>query len=120
IRIVTHLPEDEQIRAELDYPDETRIHPPGSPLNLIVWNYAPEPAALSLRYELRSYQGFIAKAGKLEVSIPAGVKQKVTLLPSLPAGIYDLRVQGEGKSAVIACVMALDARKYFGEEPLET
>jgi hypothetical protein len=120
IRVVTHLPEDEQIRAELDYPDDTRIHPPGSPLRLIVWNYAPEPAALSLRYELRSYQGFTAKSGKVEVSIPAGVKQKVTLLPSFPPGIYDLSVQGVGKNSVNACVMALDARKYFGEDPLAT
>ena len=31
IRVITHLPDEEQIKAEIDYPDETRIHVPGSP-----------------------------------------------------------------------------------------
>lgn len=119
VRVVTHLSEDEQLRFEVEYPDEIRLHAPGAPLRLVVWNFAPEPAALALRYELRNYQGFTARSGKVDVRVPAGAKQKVTLVPSLPAGIFDLDIRGTGKEPVAGCVMALDGRRYFGNEPLD-
>src|SRR5207244_3988369 len=109
--------DEEQLAAAVDFPDETRIHPPGSPLRLNVINYAGTAAPLQLRYELRNYQGFVARAGKLEVAVPAGAKQKATLIESLAPGIYDLRVYGLGKEPLTACVMVLDARPYFGPEP---
>jgi hypothetical protein len=118
VRVVTHLTDEEQLVANVDYPDETRIHAPGAPLRLNLINFAESAAALKVRYELRNYQGFVAKAGNLDLPVPPGAKQKATLIDALTPGIYDLRVQGVGQP-LSACIMVLDARTYFGPEPLD-
>src|SRR5262249_49987212 len=117
-RVVTHLTDEEQLMANVDYPDETRIHTPGAPLRLNLINFAESAAALKIRYELHNYQGFVAKAGNLDLPVPPGAKQKATLIDALTPGIYDLRVQGVGQP-LSACIMVLDARTYFGPEPLD-
>ncbi len=40
------------------------------------------------------------------------------LIESLAPGIYDLEVAGVGKTPLKSCILVLDARKYFGEQPL--
>jgi hypothetical protein len=119
LRVVTHLPDDELLKAEVEYPDDTHIHPPGSPLRLLLYNFAATSTPLVLPYELRNYQGLVVRSGKLDVTVPAGTKLKVTLVDALPPGIYDLTVQGAGKNELTAPVLVLDAGKYFGDDPGE-
>jgi len=136
VRVVTHLPEAEWLRAEIDYQEENRIHAPGSPLRLTIWNYGAQDREVPLSYKLTSYQGRVARTGKLQTNVPAGAKHKLTLLENLPAGIYDLEVQGLGSPVgasvspqpetpataakpLTGCIMVLDARTYFGEDQAE-
>src|SRR5439155_1607653 len=65
-----------------------------------------------------AYHGVVARSGKLDVTVPAGAKSKVTLVEVLPPGIYDLSVQ-QGPKSLNAPVLVLDARKYFGDDPGE-
>lgn len=118
LRVVTHLPPEQEFRIQVEFPDETHIHPPGAPLNVDLFNYASSDAHLSLQYKLQNYQGFVAQQGTLELTVPAGMKQQARLLESLLPGIYDLEVSGVGKSPFTACVIVLDTHKYFGDEPL--
>ena len=113
LRVVTHLPEAEQLRAEIAYPEEHRIHAPGTPLQLIVYNFADHARQLPLNFTLTNSQG-IARTGKLDAAIAAGAKRKVTLLEELPPGIYALEVRGLGEKPLRGCVMAVDVRAYFG------
>jgi hypothetical protein len=119
LRVVTHLSDDELLKAELEYPDDTHIHPPGAALRLVLTNFAAAPASLPLRYELRSYQGPVSRSGTLDIAVPPGARHKVVLVEALPPGIYDLKVQGIGKTELAAPVLALDARKYFGAQPMD-
>ena len=119
VRVVTHLPAAEQVKAEISYPGENRIHPPGSSLTLVLTNFAAAPKPLALTYQLRSYQGHIARSGKLDVTLPAGARQRVALIDKLAPGIYDLEVQGAGPQPLVGCVMVLDAANYFGDNQEE-
>jgi hypothetical protein len=117
IRVITHLPEEEQLHAEIDFPDEHRIHAPGAPLQLVLTNFAAAARPLALEFTLTDSQSTVAQRGKVELSIAAGAKQRVTLLEHLPPGIYDLQVRGLGAKPLGGCVMALDAKAYFGDNP---
>jgi colicin import membrane protein len=119
VRVVTHLPEAEQTRAEILYPDENRIHPPGSPLHLALTNFAAQAKPMTLSYKLTSYQGHVARSGKLAVSVAAGERQRVTLLDQLAPGIYDLEVQGIGPNPLVGCIQVLDSARYFGTDQEE-
>ena len=119
LRVVTHLPQQEQLRLETEYPSESRIHPPDSPLRVVLWNYAATASALELKWELRSYQGFVAERGTLKLSPPAGVKQKHELVAALRPGIYELRIEGLGEAALSSPIVSLRQEDYFGEAPLE-
>ena len=118
VRVITHLPADQQLDAQTEYPDETRIHAPGSPLRIVLTNFAASEAKLAISYELRNYQGFVAEQGKLEAPVPAGAKQRLTVIKSLAPGIYDLTVQGLGGRTLKSPVIVLNAKDYFGDEPL--
>jgi hypothetical protein len=119
LRVITHLPDDELLKAEVEHPDDTHIHPPGSPLRILLYNFAATSTPLPLQYKLRNYQGLVVRSGKLDVAVPAGTKLKVPLVDALPPGIYDLTVQGAGKNDLIVSVLALEARKYFSDDPGE-
>src|SRR5262249_23064441 len=106
-------------KTEVEYPDDTRIHPPGAPLRLALFNFAAAPAPLEVRYGLRSYQGLVARSGKLDVTVPAGAQGKGTPVEGLPPGIYDLSVQAGPRNSLTAPVLVLDARQYFGDDPGE-
>jgi hypothetical protein len=117
LRVVTHLPDDDLLKADVEYPDDTRIHTPGSALRVLLYNYAATPAPLKLTYELRNYQGFVARTAQVDVTVPAGAKHKLTLVEALPPGIYDLTVTGASKERVAAPILVVDAKKYFGDDP---
>src|SRR5439155_7972777 len=104
------------IRMQVDYPDETRIHPPGAPLQLTVQNFSGADAALDLTYELRNYQGEVTSRGKAAVKLEKGAKGKAPLLPSLSPGIYDLDVRGPDSLSLRSCIQVLDAKAYFASE----
>jgi hypothetical protein len=118
IRVLTHLPEQEQLRLEVEYPDESRIHPPGAPLRLSLTNFAAEPARLNLTYKLTNYRGIVAHSGQQDVTLSPGSKTKLTLQNALAPGIYDLEVN-TGKEPIKACIMVLNVKDYFGDDPAE-
>jgi hypothetical protein len=117
LRVITHLGERERIRMRIDYPDETRIHPPGAPLQVIVQSYSGSASAFDLTYELRSYQGNVAAQGKIGITLDKGAKGKATLLPALSPGIYDLDLRGPDSLSHRASILVLDAKAYFQSEP---
>jgi hypothetical protein len=116
VRVITHLGAQERIRMQVDYPDETRIHPPGSPLQIILQNYSGADAAFDLAYELRSYQGDLASQGKVPVTLGIGGKGKVSLQSALAPGIYDLELRGPDALTLRAPLQVLEARTYFDAE----
>ena len=133
IRVFTHIPAADELKLELAYPDETRIHSPGSPLVVAVSNYAAAAKTQPLSYELRNFQGQVAEQGKLNLELAPGVKRKFVLLQSLTPGIYQLKLRGgtgippveDSATAGTAVshshthyLMVLDAKRYFGAEPL--
>jgi hypothetical protein len=117
VRVITHLGARERIRMQVDYPDETRIHPPDSPLQVVLQNHSGADVAFDLDFELRSYQGEVSSHGKAPVRFRSGEMGKIVLLPVLPAGIYDLGLQGPDGLALRACIVVLDAKTYFGGDP---
>ena len=114
IRVQTHLAATEVQQLEIEYPDETRLHVQGSPLVVSLTNFAPEPATFDLQFALHHYQGFVAKQGKQSMKLAAGQRQRVTLVEQLPAGVYDVEVQGFGKDSVRLPIIVLDMAKFFG------
>lgn len=117
IRVVTHLPEAERLRLEVEYTDPSHIHPPGAPLRAMLYNFAATEATRKLSFELRNYQGFVAGHGTLDIKLPPGSKQKVELLSSLAPGIYDLTLSGVGDEPLVVPILVLEAQKYFGTDP---
>ncbi len=98
LRVVTHLAREDWQRLDIEYPDETRIHPVGAPLTAIITNLAHDPVEGELKYTLRQAQGFVAAEKKLPLKLAAGAQQRVTLLEHLGAGAYELQVAGFGPS----------------------
>lgn len=118
VRVVTHLPAKDELRMEVEYPDDTRIHPPGAPLKVVLSNFGSGDASLKVQYELWNYQGFVARQGAMNQSLSAGARSRATLVDKLAPGIYDLTVRGAGPETHKACIMVLDSKNYFGEQPL--
>ena len=118
IRVVTHLTAKEEVRLDVEYPNETRIHPPGARCAYCSPTTAPRRLRWALRYELKNYQGFVTQSGKLDVKLAAGAKQKSELAPSLAPGIYELAVEGMEAGPVKSQIMVLKSEDYFGPEPL--
>lgn len=120
VRVLTHLPENEELQVDIDFPDETQMHAAGTPLALAVVNFGSAPRALKLPWCLRNYQGFDAARDTLEVTVPPGSRQKLSVMPALPPGIYDLTVEGLGSAPLVKPVLAADTAALFGPEPLAT
>jgi len=126
IRVRTHLLPSEELMAEIDYPDDTCIHKPGAPLQLVLTNFAAADRQVTGTFKLESYQEYTAAQGKIDVTVPAGQKVIHTLIPSLAPGIYTATVhiatpQGDGARGrtLSACIQVLDATQFFGPNPLE-
>lgn len=118
LRVVTHLPSAEQLQMAVEFPDETRIHPPGSPLQIALVSYSGQATKVPLEFELHNYQGFVAERGKLAIDLPAGSLQRQQLVPSLKPGIYDLVIRGVGAKESRTAIMVLSAADYFGADSL--
>ncbi len=118
VRVLTHLPESEELKIDVDYADESRIHPAGAPLRLIVYNFGTASRELKLEWKLRNYQDVEAGKGLLTASIPSGAKQKLELVKSLQPGIYDLTVNGAGPEPLVRPILVLNAQEILGPDPL--
>ena len=125
IRLRTHLPKDEELQVQVDYPDDSRIHPPGAPLKLLVTNFSSEPKTLNINFSMESYQQRTAASGSKPAVVRPGEKIAVTLVESLKPGIFTLVAEAEGqkrlsKAAIESgTIMVLDSKEYFGDKPLE-
>jgi hypothetical protein len=117
VRAVTHLPRDEWHRIEMEYPDESRVHAPGSPLMAIVTNFSPEPVKFAASFRLRQAQGFLAREGSVPLEIGAGERRHVTLIDSLAAGVYDLEIMGVGPQRVRGPLVVLPVAGFLGTKP---
>lgn len=120
IRVKTHLEPDDELVHEVIYPNPTRIHPPGAPLEIAFTNYASREKRLRLNVRLESFQERTVAAREMELRLPPGERKKAQLIKKLDPGFYSLRVEGLAGKAIEAVVQVLDVRKYFGDDPLET
>jgi len=118
ISAITHLPPDQELQAAVQFPDATRIHAPGAPLDLVLNNFAARPSRVKASWELRTFQNALVASRKLDVTVPPGQKLKTTLVPSMKLGIYQLRVTDLPGPDLHELVYVLDAKQYFGEDPL--
>ena len=64
VRVVTHLGEAEQLRAEIDYTEEHRIHEPGSPLQLVLYNFAGQARQAARRVQADQLPGLRRAIGQ--------------------------------------------------------
>ena len=117
IVVVTHLAAAAEVAVAIDFPDQTRVHRPGTPLSLAITNFAPTPKRAALRYELRTAQGAVAAAGEKQIELPAARRASHVLGPKLPQGVYTLRVEAVGPQPFTATILATDLRRYFGKQP---
>lgn len=118
IRVISHLDPEGVTQAEVIFPHESRIHPPGSQLQISVTNFDASPKKLALKFELNSYQSYQAESGELSLEIPAGEKKQFTLVTALKPGIYDLHMTGISEEPIETTIMVLKLQDYFGEDPL--
>ncbi|MFM8635879.1 MAG: NPCBM/NEW2 domain-containing protein, partial [Planctomycetia bacterium] len=117
VRAVTHLPRDAWHSVEIEYPDESRVLAPGSPLRAIVTNFGREAATFDVAFRLRHAQGFIAREGSLPLKIEPGERRHVTLIDGLAAGVYELEVAGIGPQPLRGPLVVLPAERFFGPTP---
>ncbi|HUW31139.1 MAG TPA: hypothetical protein VM223_05955, partial [Planctomycetota bacterium] len=117
IRVKTHLLPEDELLAWVDFPDDTHIRKPGSPLQIVLTNFASAEKKLSLSFELRSFQDIVQQQGKVDVAIPPGRKVVQNLVQSLPPGIFTLTVDGIGSGPFREYIQVLDATQYFGQDP---
>lgn len=118
VRVSTHLARRQEIMAELEYPDETRLHVPGQPLRLVLNNFSTAPVTLDLSFKLLTSVGMAEAEGSRKVPLPPGARVALTLVDSLRQGFYNLSVKGlpDGR-VLVADVQAPDRKRYFGETP---
>jgi len=119
LAVRTHLEDDAQVEAAIAYADATRLHAPGSALELSVFNWSAQPRKFKLKFALRSYQGTLAREGTVDLSVGAGAKGKAVLVSALVPGIYDLTVEGAGKEPLAGPVLVVDRADWFGEDPID-
>ena len=119
VRVKTHLLADEELVAEIDFPDDSRLHPPGSPLELVLTNFAATPKKLSIHYQLDSLQQRTEAQGDLAVDLPAGQKVVRKLVESLRPGIYSLSVQGLEGRTIREYIQVVEPTQFFGAKPLD-
>ena len=105
--------------AEVEFPDDSRIHPPGSPLRIVLSNFSAVEKKLELAFQLQSYQGHTAEKGKQSVSIAPGQRLIHTLIPKLAPGIYSLAMAGLDGRTLDELIQVVDATRLFGEQPTE-
>jgi hypothetical protein len=116
VQVSTHLAKRQEIMAELEYPDETRLHVPGQPLKLVLNNFSAAPLALDISFTLTTSVGLTAEAGVRQVALPAGARVALPLVESLKQGFYRLSVAGLPDGRVLDVdVQAPDRKRYFGE-----
>ena len=116
IKVATHLDPRQELIAELDYPDETLLHSPGTPLALALVNVAAQPLTLELKYRLLTPVGVAAAEGTRRTTLAPGARSGVTLVDTLSEGFYRLRVDGLPDDRVLeADVQVPNRKRYFGE-----
>ena len=118
LSVVTHLPPDEELQAAVQFPDPTRVHAPGAPLELILSSFAAAPSRVKASWELRTFQNALVASQKLDVTVPPGQKLRTTLVPSMRLGIYQLHVTDLPGPDLHELLYVLDAKQYFGPDPL--
>ncbi len=118
IRVVTHLPAAEELQARVLFPNATRMHAPGVPLELALNNFAAAPAAVEATWELRTFQDALVAKDTLKATVPAAHKQRATLLDAMTPGIYRLEATGLPGKNLQELLYVLDAKRYFGSDPL--
>ena len=119
IVVTTHLLPEEELGAVLDFPDDSRVHAPGAPLEVVLTNFAAADKALDVTWRLQRLSAPEAKEGRLAVNVPAGRRVVQKLVPALEPGLYVLTV-GLPKGGIEEHLAVLDARKVFGDSPLVT
>ncbi|NQT18621.1 MAG: NPCBM/NEW2 domain-containing protein, partial [Planctomycetes bacterium] len=130
IRVKTHLPPEEELSAHVDYPNDSRIHKPGAPLELVLKNFSAGNKSLAVSFRLDSFQQRTEAEQTMDVAVPAGRKIIRKLVASLKPGIYTLTVRLDDKTlkeknkeaedrVITEIIHVLDATHYFGPKPLE-
>ncbi|MBI2195160.1 MAG: NPCBM/NEW2 domain-containing protein [Planctomycetes bacterium] len=119
IRVRTHLLPEEELRAEVAFPDDSHLHAPGTPLEVVLANFSSKPKALALAARLQSYQDRTEAEAKPQVTVPPGGRVVQRLVESLRPGIYTLDLDGLDGRSLRETIEVLDASRYFGPNPLE-
>ncbi|MCJ8331453.1 MAG: hypothetical protein MJH11_15930, partial [Lentisphaeria bacterium] len=52
IKVITHLPPEEELLTQLEYPDDTMMHVEGLPLRLVLTNFSAAPRNLTINFRL--------------------------------------------------------------------
>ena len=118
IRVRTHLLPEEELQTAVLFPDDTRLHRPGSPLEVALVNFAAANKTVALTWRMESFQGRITK-GRADIPVPAGGKVLRKLVGSLSPGIYALTVEPAGGRPVREHVLVVEAGRHFGKTPRE-
>jgi hypothetical protein len=117
IRVWTHLPPEERLMMEIEYPNDLQIHPPGAPLNVVLANFSDAEQKFPLAYTVRNLRDASAPRQEREVVIPPGARASVRLQDSLSPGLYAVQVSGPQGKTLEDNVTALDPRAIFGASP---
>jgi hypothetical protein len=117
IRVWTHLRPAERLTLDIDYPDDLRIHPPGSPLKIALVNFADVERKIRLKYRLRNLRDVTAPEKEKDVVVPAGGRSTPTLEDALAPGLYELSVEGPDGKKLAGDIMVFDAKAVFGDPP---
>ncbi|MBI2191102.1 MAG: NPCBM/NEW2 domain-containing protein [Planctomycetes bacterium] len=117
VRVRTHLLPEEALAAEVLYPNEMRLLPPGGPLDLQLTSFAEKETKLALSFRFEKAQGRLLKEATIDVVLPPSSRSFTRLVDSLPAGVYTLEVQGLGALPFRETLQAFDPASSFGSEP---
>ncbi|MBM4142044.1 MAG: hypothetical protein FJ225_00400 [Lentisphaerae bacterium] len=117
VKVSTHVPREQELVVELEYPDETMLHVPGQPLKLTLVNFALEPVPVDARYQVITPVGVVAQAGVARTTLAPGSRTGITLVENLREGFYHVRMDGlPGGRVFETDVQAPDRKRYFGED----
>ena len=120
IRVWTHLRPAERLTMDIEYPNDLRIHAPGSPLKIALANFADAERKIRLKFKLRNLRDVDAPEEEKAVTIPPGGRITPVLEDSLAPGIYALSVGGPDGKRLEGIITVVDAKAVFGDPPRKT